>query len=62
MLAPRWLSPFYSASDLHPWSGAAYMQDGSPLLSYTSLEMPTLTGTEVCLLDDSKSSQADHED
>lgn len=44
-------SPFYSACDANPWDSAIHIQGGSPLPSYTSVELLswTCSGTRVTI-------------
>lgn len=59
-------SSFISPQLPSPWNGAAHIQDGSSLLSLSTLEAPRPSiysvGPEVCLRGDSESSQADGRD
>lgn len=39
---------FILVSTLHPWDSSSYIQDGSSLLSWSSLQTPSLTQPEMC--------------
>lgn len=50
----RWCSmaslflSFHFSLTLHPWDSSSYIQDGSSLLSWNSLQTPSLTHPEMC--------------